>query len=365
MKKKTSLVILLSVLFIGAIVVLRLESQKQEGRTTGESKPMTVGVSRVCYGSISAPLRVTGTLEGAHEADVISETNGKIVKLDAEVDCRLPRDGTIATVENDLQEISLEQARAQVVAAQASSEKADLDLKRVVSLHEQDAVSEAQLENAQLAAKAALAQYKGAEAAERLAKKSYDDTFLKTPIAGRLAQRFVTLGLMVSPGMKVATVVDDAKMKLKVGVPEEEVSLIEVGNRVKIDVDAVPGKEFDGRLTSVSLKADPMTRTFQVEIEMVNDEARSLKSGMFARADIKRELEKESLVVPSNAVIESNGASVFVVKDSIATLRHVVLGLRNDSLVHIASGLIAGELVVSFGQQNLRSGTRVSYNSGE
>jgi len=226
-------------------------------------------------------------------------------------------------------------------------------------------VSEAQLENAQLAAKAALAQYKGAEAAERLAKKSYDDTFLKTPIAGRLAQRFVTLGLMVSPGMKVATVVDDAKMKLKVGVPEEEVSLIEVGNRVKIDVDAVPGKEFDGRLTSVALKADPMTRTFQVEIEMVNDEARSLKSGMFARADIKRELEKESLVVPSNAVIESNGSSVFVVKDSIVTLRHVVLGLRNDSLVHIASGLSAGELVVSFGQQNLRSGTRVSYNSGE
>ncbi len=102
-------------------------------------------------------------------------------------------------------------------------------------------------------------------------------------------------------------------------------------------------------------------RTFQVEIELSNDRAHSLKSGMFTRAEITTSRSNKSLVVPSNALIETEGSlpSVYIVKDSIAFLKTVDPGMGNDSLVEIRSGLSPQDIVVTFGQQNLKDGSRI------
>ncbi len=359
--KKFIFVAIILILFLGAVVILRLHSQTIADKKVNIEKPIAVSVARAAYGTMTNQIKVTGTLEGIHEADIISETSGKVVKIDADVDGYLPANGTIAQVENDLQEILLEQAKAQVAAAQANSDKADLDLKRIKNLYSQDAVSESQLENAGLAAKAALAQLRGAQAAQKLAQKNFDDTFLRTPIAGRLAEKFVTIGKMVTPGTKIATVVDDRRMKLKVGVPEEDISLVKPGDKVVVTADAVPNREFNGVVRNVALKADPMTRSFQVEVDLANDADRSLKSGMFGRAIITTSATQNALLVPSGALMESSrsGFGVFVVSGSIATQKPVAIGGRNDSLVEITAGLVSGDTVVTFGQQNLKDGSKV------
>ena len=361
--KKFIFVAIILILFLGAVVILRLHSQTIADKKVNTEKPIAVDAARVGYATMTSQIKVTGALEGIHETDIISETSGKVVKIDAEVDSYLPVNAPIARVENDMQEILLEQAHAQVAAARANSDKADLDLKRIKNLYPQHAVSESQLENAELGAKASLAQLRGAQAAEKLAQKNFDDTVLRTPIAGRLAQKFVTIGQMVTPGMKVATVVDDSRMKLKVGVPEENISSVKRGDKVHVTTDAVPNRVFTGKVKNIVLKADPLTRTFQVEIELTNDRSRSLKSGMFARAEITTSVNDSALVIPSGALIESNGSgySVFVVKDSIATRRPVQIGTRNDLFVNVLSGLAQGDLVVSFGQQNLKDGSKVRY----
>lgn len=359
--KKLVIATLISVLFLGAAVILRLHSQTMANNDVSSARPIAVSVARVGYGTITSQIRATGSLEGVHETDIISETSGKVVKIDAEVDSYLPSNGAIAEAENSLQEISLEQAQAQVAAAQANSDKAELDLKRIKNLYSQSAVSESQMENAELAAKAALAQLRGAQAARKLAQKNFDDTALRTPIAGRLAQKFVTIGQMITPGTKVATVVDDSRMKLKVGIPEEDISLVKPGDAVHITTDAVPNQVFTGKVKTVALKADPTTRTFQVEIEFPNDHDRSLKSGMFARAEITTSINDSSIVVPSGALVETigSGPTVFIANDSIATQKSVKIGTRTDSLVHIVSGVSIGDLVVTFGQQNIKDGSKV------
>ena len=347
--KKLVLIISASVLFVGAIVILRLQSQTSSNETTSSPRAVSVSVASATYGSIIDRIEITGALEGVHEADIVSETSGKITKINAEVDDYLLENASVAVVENDLQEVAVE-------AAQVNSDKANADLKRVKNLFSQNAVTETQLENAEVGAKAALSQLK-------LAKKNYDDTFLKTPIAGRLAQKFVSMGQMITPGTKIASVVDNSRMKLKAGVPEEYIALVKPGNMVQVSCDAVADQGFKGVVKTVALKADAQTRTFQVEIELPNDRSHSLKSGMFARAEITSSHADRSLVIPTTALMENAGRSpaVYVVRDSMAFLRTVNPGMRNDSLVEIKSGLLLQDIVVTFGQQNLKDGCRVKY----
>ena len=347
--RKLSWVIAPLVILIGVVLVLRLRSQGSAADSAAQSPALAVSVSKVTHGAVTNRIRVTGTLEGVHETDIISETNGKITKIHAEIEQYVPVNSSIAEIENDLQEIAVE-------AAQANSDKAAADLKRVKNLFSQNAVSESQQENAEVGAKAALSQL-------RLAQKNYDNTFLRTPIAGRLAQKFVVIGQMVAPGARIATVVDDSRMKLKVGVPENYVSSVRPGSDVRVTTDAVPNRVFSGKVKTIALKADPQTRTFQAEIELPNDRDRSLKSGMFAKAEMVTFADSSSLVIPVAALVEGSGnaSEVFVVRDSVVSLKLVTVGARNDSIAEIVSGLDPDGLVVDFGQQNLTDGAKVRY----
>lgn len=364
MKSKTVLGLsaLLAFLLL-AVIMFRVGSHTGPAVEKAIDSPVAVAVAGVEYGTLVNKISSTGEVEGIYEADVISETSGKVVRVAAEVDDPLYAGGLIAGVESGLQKISLEQARAQTEAARAGSDKARLDLKRITSLYAQKAVSEIQMENARLGCKSALAQLRAAQAAEKLAQKHFDDTSLRAPIAGRLARRYVTIGKMVVPGMKVATVVDDERLKLSVGISEEDVASVRKGNPVEITADAVRGIVFHGVVKSVALKADPVTRSFEVEIEFPNEGNRSMKSGMFARAVISTEAMEKSLVVPAGSVIEEGGAGyvVYVVKNRTAAKRSVVVGSRTDSLVAITAGLFPGDTVITLARQGLRDGAKIIY----
>ncbi len=365
--KKILVAAIFALSIIVAMIIFRLGSQTLSGEHKIEVEGIAVSVARAGYGAIESSIAATGTLEGIHEAEVISETSGKVVEVHVDVDAYLPAGGRIAAVENELQKIALDQAKAQTDAARANSEKTAADLRRVQRLFLEKAVSESGKENAELAAKAALAQLRGAEAAEKLAQKHYDDTFLRTPIAGRLAQKFITIGKMLSPGVMVATVVDDSKMKLDVGIPEEYVSSVKKGDSVTVTSGAVPGIVYHGKVKSVALKADPLTRTFLVEVEFPNDARRSVKSGMFASAVITTSAGDGVLIVPSSALSEGTrgDVSVYIVEQSRAVKRKVTVGVRGDSLVAVTKGILPGDSVITFGHQNLKDGSTVRVASGD
>ncbi len=363
--KKALTVSILSALLLGAVIIMKVNSHSKSVESAKAHETISVAIAPVVRSTLVDRIAVTGTVEGINEADIISETSGRVVSIAAGVDDYLTAGGAIAQVENDLQLISLEQAQAQTAAASANSGKAQIDLKRIRNLYAQNAVSESQLENAELASKAALAQLRGAQAAEKLAQKHFDDTTLRTPIAGRVARSFVTVGKMITPGMKVATVVNNRKLKLDGGVTERDVSRIKKGDIAEITSDAVHGAVFHGKVVSVALKADAVTRTFEVEIEFPNDSARSMKSGMFARAAITASIEKDSFVVPASAIIENERGecSVFLVRNGRAAAREVAVGTRTDSLIVIVSGVVPGDTVITLGRQGLVNGSKVSYRS--
>jgi RND family efflux transporter MFP subunit len=360
MKTKPILIATLATAAVSFVAWSRWSSEKQSGKGI-ESLPLSVKIQVVAPAAISQSLVVSGTLVGENEATVVSETQGKVVAVKAQVGDWLAKGQTIVQVENDLKLVALEQAKAQLMAAQTNYDKAQKDLKRYDDLFAQQIATQNDIENVRLAARAAEAQLKGAEAALKLAQRHYDDTAIKSPLAGRLADRYVNEAAMVMPGDKIGVVVDSRNMKLRSSVAENEVSLVKAGQPVEIVADALAGVKFSGKVFSVAQKANS-ERTYPVEILVQNDKGESLKSGMFGRATIQVANADHAIVVPSAAVLSDAARNnyVFVEENGAAKRVEVKLGLQQDGKVQIASGLAAGARLVVSGQQRLAEGTKVS-----
>jgi RND family efflux transporter MFP subunit len=359
MKTKPILIATLATAAVSFVAWSRWSSEKQSGKGI-ESLPLSVKIQVVAPAAISQSLVVSGTLVGENEATVVSETQGKVVAVKAQVGDWLAKGQTIVQVENDLKLVALEQAKAQLMAAQTNYDKAQKDLKRYDDLFAQQIATQNDIENVRLAARAAEAQLKGAEAALKLAQRHYDDTAIKSPLAGRLADRYVNEAAMVMPGDKIGVVVDSRNMKLRSSVAENEVSLVKAGQPVEIVADALAGVKFSGKVFSVAQKANS-ERTYPVEILVQNDKGESLKSGMFGRATIQVANADHAIVVPSAAVLSDAARNnyVFVEENGAAKRVEVKLGLQQDGKVQIASGLAAGARLVVSGQQRLADGAKV------
>ncbi len=210
MKNKIIFGITIATAAVSFVAWSRWKSEKQADAATG--LPLSVKIQVVQPAAMTQNLAISGTLVGENEATVISETNGKVIAVKAQVGDWLAKGQTIVQVENDLKFVALEQAKAQLLAAQTNYDKAQKDLKRYEDLFQQQIATQHDMENARLAARAAEAQLKSAEAALKLAQRQYDDTAIKAPLSGRLADRYVNEATMVMPG-------DNIKMKVELITP--------------------------------------------------------------------------------------------------------------------------------------------------
>lgn len=359
MKTKIILIATLATVAMSFVAWSRWKTDKQESGAV-EGLPLSVKVQVVQPAAMSQSLVMSGTLVGENEATVIAEAGGKITGVRAQVGDWLNKGQTIVQLENDLRHVALEQAKAQLMTAQTNFEKAQKDLKRFEDLFKEQIATQNDIENARLGARAAEAQLKGAEAALKLAQRQYDDTSIKAPLAGRLADRYVNDAAMVMPGDKIGVVVDARQMKLRTSVAENEVALVKTGQAVEVIADALPSINFSGKVFSVAQKANH-ERTYPVEILVQNDKTESLRSGMFGRATVQVANAADALVVPNEAVLSAGPHKnyVFIEENGVAKRVDVQLGLKQPQQVQIASGLSAGARVVISGQQRLTDGAKV------
>ena len=197
-----------------------------------------------------------------------------------------------------------------------------------------------------------------AEAAVEMANLQLDEATIEAPFDGIIAELYITAGSSVGPGAPVALEVSDV-VEMPVGIEEARIGQIQTGQRAALRVEAYPGQDFPAEVSSISPIADKSSHTFKVTITPI-DVDRQLRSGMFANLSVLVDEKQNTLLVPVDAVTEVDGQSaVYVVKDNIAELRPVEVGLSNDGQVEILSGVEEGELVVIAGQGNLTDGAKV------
>jgi len=147
-------------------------------------------------------------------------------------------------------------------------------------------------------------------------------------------------------------------IKLDFTVPETFLFAIRPGLTVTAATSGLRGRKFEGKITNLDSRVDPVTRSMFVRAEIPNP-AGALRPGMFMTVSLQGDV-LPALIVPEAAIVPEQGrAYVFVVADGIASRREVELGRRKPGEVEIISGLKEGERVVVDGTQNLQDGAQV------
>jgi multidrug efflux pump subunit AcrA (membrane-fusion protein) len=198
-----------------------------------------------------------------------------------------------------------------------------------------------------------------AESQLALAQRNLSYSLVFSPIDGFVAERTADLGEYVSPSTKVATIVRINPLRVRIDIPEQAISAVNVGQSVSVTTSAWPDRNFSGRIARISPNVTPTSRTLTVEAEIENSSG-ALKPGQFATVRILQSRAEPAVLVPSRAVRTESGVSrVFVIKDGRAQERLVQLGQTEGDLVEIKSGVAADEKVAASNIEQLSDGMAV------
>lgn len=187
-----------------------------------------------------------------------------------------------------------------------------------------------------------------------------------SPIAGKVAIRYVDRGAYVTQQVPLLKVINDASVKVTVGVLEKDYPYVKLGLPARIEFDALPGNTYSAKVTNLRPVVDATTGTGRAEIRMDNAAGR-LRSGMFARVQLVVETHENAVLMPRNATLRElfsdRGAEiethVFVADGESAKRREVRLGLSNKDFFEVLDGLAAGEEVIVAGQNIVRDGSEI------
>lgn len=182
------------------------------------------------------------------------------------------------------------------------------------------------------------------------------------PVRYAVAQRMVWEGEMVRsmPEKNVFRLVVCHPLKLRVGVPEKHATEVRPGQPVAVRVEAFD-RPFRGVVRRVSPTVDTLNRTFQVEVDVPNNDPRApLKPGSFARAEVETRTDADVLTVPPAAVVTFAGVTkLFVAEGDKAKAVEVRVGRRDRDWVEVSGPLRPGARVITSGQTQLVDGSTV------
>jgi membrane fusion protein, multidrug efflux system len=254
---------------------------------------------------------------------------------------------------------------AQLAAALADASLATLNLGRTRKLRESEANAQADLDAVEARAKQAQATVANLRAI--IAKKT-----IRAPFDGRISIRQVELGQIVSPGTPIGSLQAISPIHADFWLPQQSLAELRAGQRTRIRTDAFPDARWDGEITTINPEVDPATRNVRVRATFPNPDGR-LRPGMFANVEVLSSEKRSLLIVPATAVIFAPyGDSVFAIEEkkddagkttTVVRQTFVRTGERRGDLVAVASGLKAGERIVSSGAFKLRNGVAVSVNN--
>ena len=344
--KRLKIIIVLAVV-ISVIVGLLLHNKSIMAAKSKNEKieayPVTVAF--VQNEKVTNDLELVGTITANNDVAIVSEAQGRVVKVLAQVGDYKPAGSILFQLDDELK---LEVYKT----AEVNYLKAKKDYERYDALYKGKSVTDAQYEQAKLAYQASESQYV-------LAKREYNDTKITTPISGVVTSRIVDVGNYVNKASIVANVVDISKLKVKLNVAEKDAFKLKAGDNVDVSTDVYPGVKLNGKISSISSKADE-AHTYPVEIILANSKDHPLKSGMFGRVSFTSIQKNDLLVMPREALVGSiKDAKVFVVEHSIAKMKNVLIGNAFENWLEIKGGLNAGDKIVVTGQNNLQDNDKV------
>jgi membrane fusion protein (multidrug efflux system) len=319
--------------------------------------PESVTAAKVSAVEWESKREAVGSLVAVQGVTVASELPGQVREVAFESGAAVKRGDVLVRLDTSVEE-------TQLAGARADASLAKINLARARKLRAAGSNAQADLDAAEARAQQTAAAVANLQAI--IAKKT-----IRAPFDGRVAIREVERGQVVTAGTPIASLHSVSPIHADFWLPQQVLADMRPGQRVRLATDVFDGERWEGEITTINPQVDPATRNVRVRATFENRDGR-LRPGMFANVEVLSPDKRRVLVVPASAVIFAPyGDSVFVIEEEksasgpprgVARQKFIRPGERRGDFVAVASGLTAGETVVSTGAFKLRNGAAVVVN---
>ncbi len=308
--------------------------------------PIAVEVARASVVRIEDDAQAVGSLRSRQGVMLRPEVSGRIARLGFADGQRVKRGQLLVQLDDTLQRAQLQQAQAQASIARTN-------LQRNRELMAQNFVSASAVDQTAAALEVA-------EAQVALAQAQLERMRIVAPFDGVAGIATVNLGDYVKDGADLVNIEDASSMSVDFRLPERYLARLKPGQPVEVQVDALPGRNFSGRIDAVDSQLDANGRSLLVRARLPNPQG-ELKAGMFARSRTVFAVREQAVVVPEEALVPQGGRQYLVkVVDGpsgpVSQRIEARLGVRLPGRAEILEGIAVGDLVVTAGQARLMRG---------
>ena len=323
---------------------------EEEAAKPAEVPTIVADVAKVTRRTVADELVVRGTVAAVQNEDVkVSALVAGRVTLVSAAEGDTVREGqVIAELDRRPLEDQRRQAAAALDQAKAQVENARLNLQRNQQLFERGIAAGKEVEDAKTQMASAQAAVDQATAALSTADRNIERAQVRSPIAGQVVKRMVSVGEQVdgTAAQPIAEIANLDRVELAASVPSEQLSRIKVGQPVSVETDAYAGRTFAGSVLAIAPAVDPTTNAALVRMRIANAD-RLLRIGMFAQARVQIDEHPNALVVPPPALVrDQRGTAVYVLSGDTVQRTPVKVGLEQPDAVEILSGVEDGQTVL-------------------
>jgi membrane fusion protein (multidrug efflux system) len=308
-------------------------------------RPVAVEAAPVLVGPVRATLTAVGSLTADERVDITTEIEGRVTEITFQ-------EGADVNAGDILFRLDDQAAKASVLQTSADLGLAEANFGRADQLSQQKIGTDKARDETRFA-------LERARANADLAKVNLDKTVIRAPFAGRTGLRKVSLGNYVTRGLALVSLQSIDPLKVDFRLPETELSNVAIGNKISIEVDALPGRHFTGEVFAIDPQVDVNGRAVQLRARIANPD-KTLRPGLFARVELVTAERLEAVQVPESAIVsQGRDRIVYVVREGKAQAIKVALGIRVPGRVEVIDGLKRGDVVIVSGQQRVRPGAPV------
>ena len=311
----------------------------------GQTAALPVVTAEAVRETVSSFLVATTTLTAERSIDVVARAGGQVVEV-------LVEEGDAVRAGQVLARLDQSDARLALAEAQAHYDNIRRQYARTTELAQHGGVTDQELENQRY-------QLELRTIAVERSRQQLTDTEIRSPLTGIVGERSVEPGATIGVSTRVFNVLDPDPLQAVLHVPDAGRRSMTVGREVR--VLAAGDVRAGGVISRVSPVVDAESGTVKVTVELDGaGAAGELVPGTFVTVQVPTETRSNVVVVPKRAVLlERDQSIVYRVEEGAALRTPVAVGLSAEDLVEITSGLAAGAVVVTVGQEALRDGAPV------
>lgn len=327
----------------------------QEGGLTKSGKsaapppagPAQVRVAKVSRHLFSDRVEALGTLRALEAVNISSNVTDRVAEIFFE-------DGAIVKKGDLLVHLEDTEEKAALEAAKSLEAEQEREIERLRGLVKSGAVSEVRLREYETQRDIAARKVEEARA-------KVEDRNIRAPYDGVLGFREISNGTLLTPGDLIATFDVLDPVKLDFTVPETFLGGVAPGLRIEAETGAYPGEKFQGKVTQIDTRVNPVTRSATVRAAIPNADHR-LRPGMLMTTVLESN-PVDSPCLPERALVSVGTRHfIFVVKEGAPARvirTQVEIGRREPGLIEIRSGVKEGEIIVTDGLVGLSDGAEV------